>query len=83
MSIYLIRWWNNLGLKKDLNFARDRLVESFMCAAGVASEPKYKSLRKWLTKIINLVLVIDDVYDIYAAFEELKQFTVAVDRLPL
>ncbi|KAI4331803.1 hypothetical protein L6164_016758 [Bauhinia variegata] len=76
----LSRWWKNLGLKEHLNFARDRLVECFMCAVGVASEPKYRSFRKWLTKAINLVLVIDDVYDIYATFEELKQFTIAVEK---
>ncbi|MCI49368.1 (E E)-alpha-farnesene synthase, partial [Trifolium medium] len=48
-----------------------------MCAAGVASQAKYKSLRKWLTKVIIFVLVIDDVYDIHASFEELKPFTTA------
>ena len=43
-----------------------------------ALEPKYKSFRKWLTKVVSLVLVIDDVYDIYASFEELQQFTIAI-----
>ncbi|KAI4331802.1 hypothetical protein L6164_016757 [Bauhinia variegata] len=73
-------WWKILGLKEHLNFARDRLVECFMCAVGVASEPRYRSFRKWLTKAIKLVLVIDDVYDIYATFNELKHFTVAVEK---
>jgi alpha-farnesene synthase len=74
------RWWEKLGIKEDLCFARNRLVESFMCAVGVAFEAKYKSLRKWLTKVITFVLVIDDVYDIHASFEELKPFTTAFDR---
>ncbi|GAU51665.1 hypothetical protein TSUD_268680 [Trifolium subterraneum] len=51
-----------------------------MCAAGVAFEAKYKSLRKWLTKMIIFVLVIDDIYDIHATFEELKPFTTAFHR---
>ncbi|RDX81761.1 Alpha-farnesene synthase [Mucuna pruriens] len=76
----LSRWWENLGIKKELSFARNRLVESFMCAAGVAFEPKYKSVRKWLTKVIIFVLVIDDVYDIHASFEELEPFTMAFER---
>ncbi|KAL2329308.1 hypothetical protein Fmac_022735 [Flemingia macrophylla] len=76
----LSRWWENLGIKKELSFARNRLVESFMCAAGVAFEPKYKSVRKWLTKVIILVIVIDDVYDIHASFEELMPFTMAIER---
>ncbi|CAJ2655110.1 unnamed protein product [Trifolium pratense] len=76
----LSRWWEKLGIKEDLCFARNRLVESFMCAAGVAFEAKYKSLRKWLTKVIIFVLVIDDVYDIHASFEELNPFTMAFHR---
>ncbi|KAI9114263.1 hypothetical protein K1719_014913 [Acacia pycnantha] len=43
-------------------------------------QQEFKCLRKWLTKVINFVLVIDDVYDVYASFEELKQFTLGVDR---
>ncbi|WJX49721.1 alpha-farnesene synthase [Trifolium repens] len=76
----LSRWWEKLGIKEDLCFARNRLVESFMCASGVAFEAKYKSLRKWLTKVITFVLVIDDVYDIHASFEELNPFTTAFHR---
>ncbi|KAK7312118.1 hypothetical protein VNO77_35726 [Canavalia gladiata] len=76
----LSTWWENLGIKNELSFARNRLVESFMCAAGVAFEPKYKSIRKWLTKVIIFVVVIDDVYDIHASFEELKPFTMAFER---
>ncbi|KAG5047451.1 hypothetical protein JHK86_016857 [Glycine max] len=48
--------------------------------AGVAFEPNYTSGRKWLTKVIIFVLVIDDVYDIYASFEELKPFTMTFER---
>ncbi|GMY37038.1 (e,e)-alpha-farnesene synthase [Fagus crenata] len=74
------RWWRNLGLMENLSFARDRLAESFMCSMGVAFEPKYTFLRKWLTKVINLILIIDDVYDVYGTLEELKHFTNAVYR---
>ncbi|RZB76427.1 Alpha-farnesene synthase [Glycine soja] len=76
----LSRWWENLGIKKELSFARIRLVESFMCAVGVAFEPKYKSIKKWLTKVIIFVIILDDVYDIHASFEELKPFTMAFER---
>ncbi|KAL5131948.1 Alpha-farnesene synthase [Glycine soja] len=76
----LSRWCENLGIKKELSFARIRLVESFMCAVGVAFEPKYKSIKKWLTKVIIFVIILDDVYDIHASFEELKPFTMAFER---
>ena len=51
-----------------------------MCTVGLAFEPEYRSFRKWLTKVINLILIIDDVYDVYGSLEELKQFTKAVER---
>ncbi|XP_059439292.1 (E,E)-alpha-farnesene synthase-like [Corylus avellana] len=75
----LSRWWRNLGLTENLNFARDRLVESFMCSVGLGFEPRNKCLRKWLSKVINLILVIDDVYDVYGTLEELTHFTNAVN----
>ncbi|XP_075664510.1 (E,E)-alpha-farnesene synthase-like [Castanea sativa] len=74
------RWWRNLGLTENLSFARDRLAESFMCSVGLAFEPEYTCLRKWLTKVVTLTLIIDDVYDVYGTLEELKHFTNVVNR---
>ncbi|CAI9087819.1 OLC1v1021994C1 [Oldenlandia corymbosa var. corymbosa] len=76
----IIRWWIELGIIEKLSFSRDRIIESFLYAAGVAYEPQHGSLRKWLTKVIKLVLLIDDVYDIYGSLEHLECFTNAVDR---
>ncbi|KAF2303608.1 hypothetical protein GH714_020058 [Hevea brasiliensis] len=74
------RWWRNLGLTETLKFTRDRLVESFLCSVGLVFEPHFSCFRKWLTKAIVMVLVIDDVYDIYGSLEELEHFTSAVNR---
>ncbi|KDP20828.1 hypothetical protein JCGZ_21299 [Jatropha curcas] len=74
------RWWSSLGLIENLNFTRDRLVESFLCSVGVAFEPQFSCLRKWLTKAIIMVLIIDDVYDVYGSLEELQHFTDAISR---
>ncbi|CAA2986554.1 Alpha-farnesene synthase [Olea europaea subsp. europaea] len=76
----ILRWWRNLDLKDTLIFTRDRVVESFLWAVGVAFEPEHGSLRKWLTKVIMFILIIDDVYDIYGSWEELECFTSAVNR---
>ncbi|XP_042477715.1 myrcene synthase, chloroplastic-like [Macadamia integrifolia] len=76
----IYKWWKNEGLVENLSFARHRLVECFLWAVGTMFEPQYGCLRKWLTKIINLIILIDDVYDIYGSLDELKQFTDAVDR---
>ncbi|XP_022720834.1 alpha-farnesene synthase-like [Durio zibethinus] len=78
--LYVLRWWRNLGLVEHLNFTRDRLAESFLCAVGLTYEPQYSCFRKCLTKITTMTLIIDDVYDVYGSIEELEQFTDAVDR---
>ncbi|KAL3519575.1 hypothetical protein ACH5RR_017724 [Cinchona calisaya] len=76
----ITRWWLELGITDKLSFSRDRMVESFLYAGGVAFEPQHGSLRKWLSKVIKLVLIIDDVYDIYGSLEDLECFTNAVIR---
>ncbi|KAM7525187.1 hypothetical protein LguiA_015089 [Lonicera macranthoides] len=74
------RWWHNLGTKESMSFARDRIVECYLSAVGVAFEPKYENFRKWLAKAIKLILIMDDVYDIYGTLHELELFTSAVER---
>ncbi|KAK3207120.1 hypothetical protein Dsin_021166 [Dipteronia sinensis] len=44
---HLKMWWKNLGLFGKLNFARDRVIESFMTGLGLVSDPKQSSYRKW------------------------------------
>ncbi|KAF9589659.1 hypothetical protein IFM89_026793 [Coptis chinensis] len=74
------RWWRNLGVASKLNFARDRLVESFLWSVGIAYEPQNARCREWLTQVMNFVLIIDDIYDVYGSLEELELFTDAVER---
>ncbi|KAK3433327.1 hypothetical protein EUGRSUZ_D00859 [Eucalyptus grandis] len=74
------RWWRDLGLMEHVDFTRDRLVESFLCALGLSQETRLSSLRKSLTKVVILILVIDDVYDLYGSLEELECFTSAINR---
>ncbi|KAK9155419.1 hypothetical protein Sjap_002899 [Stephania japonica] len=77
---HMSRWWENLGLSKKLSFARDRLVESFLWCIGLAYEPQLEHCRTYLTKIGNLIFIIDDIYDIYGSIDELELFTSAVER---
>ena len=70
----------DLGLKEKLIFSRDRLMENYLWAMGIVSEPRFSNCRKGLTKFVCLLSVIDDMYDIYGSLDELKHFTDAVDR---
>ena len=48
---------------------------------AIASEPQFGYSRIINTKVIALITVIDDIYDVYGTLDELELFTDAVDRL--
>lgn len=68
---------------EKLPFARDRLVSSYIWSLGISSRPRDRYCRVQLTKIIELVGVCDDVYDIYGTLDELELFTDVVERFEL
>ncbi|XP_048134940.1 (-)-germacrene D synthase-like isoform X2 [Rhodamnia argentea] len=76
----ITRWWKDLDGKRKFPFARDRLVELFFWMSGVYFEPEYEATRKILTKVMAIVQVFDDMYDVYATLEELVVFTEAIER---
>ncbi|CAI0396216.1 unnamed protein product [Linum tenue] len=76
----LNRWWKELGLPEKLEFARDRLNESFQWAVSLIQEPQFSYCRKIMSKLVCLVNVVDDVYDVYGSMDELQRFTAAILR---
>ncbi|KAI4367115.1 hypothetical protein MLD38_022886 [Melastoma candidum] len=88
----IVRWWKDGDFSKTMTFARDRVVECYFWSLGVYFEPEYAFARKFMTKIIALVTIMDDMYDAYSTLGELEAYTEAllkwdeddasVDRLP-
>ncbi|KAL5804314.1 hypothetical protein ACOSQ3_031114 [Xanthoceras sorbifolium] len=74
------RWWKNLDFSRKLPFARDRVVECYFWILGVYFEPEYTLARRILTKVIAMISIIDDIYDVYGTIEELELFTSAIER---
>ncbi|GAA0158549.1 hypothetical protein LIER_15542 [Lithospermum erythrorhizon] len=75
-----LSWWRDLGISSKLGFSRDRMVESFLLATGIAPDHQHGNLRKWLAKTIQLIVIVDDIYDIYGSLPELEKFTNAIER---
>ncbi|XP_031099200.1 (-)-germacrene D synthase-like isoform X2 [Ipomoea triloba] len=76
----LTRWWNELDFATKLPFVRDRLVECYLWALGVYFEQQYYLSRKFLTEVLAIATVIDDIFDVHGTLEELLLFNNAIQR---
>nr|UIO87236.1 terpenoids synthase [Blumea balsamifera] len=77
---HVSKWWVGLHWIKNLEFARDSMVECFSWSVGANPEPSFSVLRRNMTKNLTFTSVLDDVYDVYGTLDELEQFTEAVRR---
>ncbi|KAI8529372.1 hypothetical protein RHMOL_Rhmol12G0220500 [Rhododendron molle] len=77
---HISRWWKDLDLVSEAPYVRDRAVECFFTSVPAYFEPKYSLARLILTKATLIISVLDDTYDAYGTYEELKLFTNAVHR---
>ncbi|KAK4711354.1 hypothetical protein R3W88_005867 [Solanum pinnatisectum] len=80
LNFNIIQATHQKDLKDVIRVYKGQEVESFFFAVGIASEPEHGSMRKWLTKVIQLILIIDDVYDIYGTLADVQQVTVAIEK---
>ncbi|XP_027192027.1 (-)-germacrene D synthase-like isoform X2 [Cicer arietinum] len=76
----LSKWWKDLDLETKFPFARNRIIELYFWSMGVYFEPQYSLGRRIMTKVLSLVSIIDDTYDVYGTIEELQLFTDAIER---
>ncbi|KAF8026082.1 hypothetical protein BT93_F2790 [Corymbia citriodora subsp. variegata] len=76
----LTRWWKDIDIEREFPFARDRLGELYVWMLGVYFEPEYEIARGIVTKMMVVLSILDDIYDVYGTLEELELFTEAVER---
>ncbi|XP_076925724.1 (3S,6E)-nerolidol synthase 1-like [Bidens hawaiensis] len=74
----IIRWWDDLGLGKELNLARNQPLKWYIVPMVSLSNPTLSQQRIDLTKTVYLIYIIDDIFDIYGSLSELTLLTEAV-----
>nr|WBO38676.1 terpene synthase 5 [Aquilaria agallochum] len=72
-------WWKEVDVKRKFPFARHRIVECYFWILGIYFEPQYAIGREITTKAIALTSILDDIYDVYGASEELDLLTTAIE----
>ncbi|KAI9083065.1 hypothetical protein K1719_034969 [Acacia pycnantha] len=74
------KWWKESELMRKVPYARDRLVEAYFWPLGVSYEPQFSTTRMVATKLVCIICLLDDTYDVYGTLEELELFTEAIHR---
>ncbi|XP_045826085.1 (3S,6E)-nerolidol synthase 1-like [Trifolium pratense] len=77
------KWWKELGLAKELEFARDEPIKWYMWPMACLPDPQFSEERVEITKPLSLIYIIDDLFDFYGNIDELTLFTDAVKRWDL
>ncbi|XP_062013362.1 (3S,6E)-nerolidol synthase 1 [Rosa rugosa] len=78
--VQISKWWKELGLAKELKFARDQPLKWYIWAMACLTDPKLSEERVELTKPISFIYLIDDIFDVNGTLDELILFTEAVNR---
>ncbi|EES04392.1 hypothetical protein BDA96_04G021700 [Sorghum bicolor] len=72
------RWWMDLGLVQEIPVVRDQVMKWYMWSMTAVQGCSFSRYRVEITKIIALVYVVDDIFDLVGTLEELSLFTEAV-----
>ncbi|KAJ6367587.1 hypothetical protein OIU78_000200 [Salix suchowensis] len=78
--LQITNWWKDLGLAKELKFARDQPLKWHMWSISVLADPNLSEHRVDLTRPISLVYIIDDIFDLHGTLDDLSVFTEAVNE---
>lgn len=66
-----------------LTYSRDRVVECYLWSYTAYYEQEYTRARMILAKIIAIIIMTDDTYDVRATLEECQKLNEAIQRLDL
>ncbi|XP_010533841.1 PREDICTED: S-(+)-linalool synthase, chloroplastic-like [Tarenaya hassleriana] len=76
----ILKWWRELGLTGEVRKARDQPLKWHAWTVAVNQDPGLSQLRVAMAKVIPLVYILDDIFDVYGGIDELTIFTQVVER---
>ncbi|KAF6157862.1 hypothetical protein GIB67_003762 [Kingdonia uniflora] len=74
------KWWKDLGLPKELRFARNQPVKWYLSSMASLSDPRFWKQRIELIKPISFLYVLDDIFDVYGTLDDLIVLTEAFNK---
>uniref|UniRef100_A0ACD5V9U6 Uncharacterized protein n=1 Tax=Avena sativa TaxID=4498 RepID=A0ACD5V9U6_AVESA len=72
------RWWMDLGLSQEIPAARDQVLKWYMWPMTVLEGFSFSRYRIETAKIISLIYIVDDIFDVVGTQEELSLFNEAI-----
>lgn len=72
------RWWVDLGLSQEIPAARDQVLKWYMWSMTILDGLSFSRYRVEATKVISMVYIVDDIFDLVATQEELSLFNEAI-----
>ncbi|KAH1121334.1 hypothetical protein J1N35_004494 [Gossypium stocksii] len=79
MGFLYCRFWEDSKLP-ELSYARERYVEAYTWSNSLFYEPGYAQGRIFLTKMILLISILDDTFDVYGTPQEFQRLIDALKR---
>ncbi|KAK8683208.1 hypothetical protein V6N13_039274 [Hibiscus sabdariffa] len=76
----LSSWWRKANLASRFPHGRHRMVESYFMAVSMLFEPDFALSRNIMSKWYIGLTLIDDTYDAYGLYEELRSLEKAIER---
>ena len=68
----------DLGLYQEIPAARDQVLKWYMWSMTILEGFSFSRYRVEATKVISMVYIVDDIFDLVATQEELSLFNEAI-----
>ncbi|XP_027928308.1 probable terpene synthase 2 isoform X2 [Vigna unguiculata] len=76
----ITKWGKDSNFVTLVPYARDRSVEGYLWSLAMSYKPEYSNARTFVGKLIHVICLLDDTYDVYGTVQELELFTKAIQR---